>query len=43
MTSTDVNDTTLRLERLIAASPETLFALWVGRAVLILGRGSFTE
>jgi uncharacterized protein YndB with AHSA1/START domain len=35
MTSTDVNDTSLRLERLIAASPETLFALWVDPAQLI--------
>jgi uncharacterized protein YndB with AHSA1/START domain len=35
MTDIEANDTTLRLERLIAAPPEILFALWVDPAQLI--------
>ena len=35
MTDIEANDTTLRLERMIAVPPETLFALWVDPAQLI--------
>ena len=35
MTDIEANDTTLRLERIIAVPPETLFALWVDPAQLI--------
>ena len=35
MSDIDANETTLRLERLIAATPETVFALWVDPAQLI--------
>jgi uncharacterized protein YndB with AHSA1/START domain len=35
MSVTGMNETTLRLERLIAASPEALFALWVDPAQLV--------
>jgi uncharacterized protein YndB with AHSA1/START domain len=35
MSDSEASDTTLRLERLIAAPPETLFALWVDPAQLV--------
>jgi uncharacterized protein YndB with AHSA1/START domain len=35
MTAADMNETTLRLERLIAAPPELLFALWTDPAELV--------
>ena len=35
MTGLEVSETTLRLERMIAASPEILFALWVDPAQLV--------
>jgi len=35
MSDIDASETTLRLERMIAASPESLFALWVDPAQLV--------
>jgi uncharacterized protein YndB with AHSA1/START domain len=35
MSETEASETTLRLERLIAASPEILFALWIDPAQLV--------